>query len=349
MSEQKPIIGISIGDLNGIGMEVIMKTFLSQEMLSFCTPVVFGSSKTASFHRKVLKMDKFSFNIVHDISKINPNKPNLINSWNEDLVLNLGKEDKEVGKFAYKSLQVACDHLEAGSIDALVTAPINKSSIQSEQFSFAGHTDYLEDRFKSKATMMLVGEDMKMALATVHIPISEVSTSITSELLGKRLSSISKTLKNDFNIRKGRIAVLGLNPHAGDNGVIGKEDDELIKPAIAEAFENGIMAFGPYSADSFFGSGNFKKFDAILSMYHDQGLIPFKSMTFGSGINYSSGLPIVRTSPDHGTGFDIAGKGEANESSFREAVLLACDIVKVRTENLELEKKAIKKQRKDSH
>lgn len=349
MIDSKPIIGISVGDLNGIGMEVIMKTFQNPEVLSICTPVVFASSKVASFHRKALKIENFSFNIVHEIDKIQPNKANLLNTWKEDVNIQFGIEDSVVGSFALKSIEKACEYLEAGKIDALVTAPINKAAIQSEGFKFSGHTDYLESRFNSKATMMLISDHMRMALATVHIPLAKVAGSLNEELIISKLQSINNSLKTDFNIRKGRIAVLGLNPHAGDNGVIGKEEKEIISPAIKQAFDQGIMAFGPYSADSFFGSNTYTKFDAILSMYHDQGLIPFKGISFGEGVNYSAGLSIVRTSPDHGTGFDIAGKGLADESSFRQALYMAIEIAKTRTENIRLEKNALKKQRKQDH
>lgn len=348
MSKSKPIVGISVGDLNGIGLEVIIKTFSNQEMMSFCTPVLFASSKVVSYHKKNLKLDKFNFNVAQDASKIQSGKFNLVNCWKDEVSMEMGKEDKTVGGFALKSLDAACSYLEEHKIDALVTAPINKASIQSNEFRFSGHTDYLEARFKSKATMMLVSDDMRMALATVHIPISKVAESISEDLILERLKFISDSLKNDFNITKGRIAVLGLNPHAGDKGVIGKEDDEIVGPAVQKAFDSGIMAFGPYSADSFFGSGSHQKFDAILAMYHDQGLIPFKSIAFGSGVNYSSGLPIVRTSPDHGTGFDIAGKGLANESSFREAVILAVNLVRCRKENAKLQKNSLKKQIKEA-
>ncbi|MGB0176982.1 MAG: 4-hydroxythreonine-4-phosphate dehydrogenase PdxA [Owenweeksia sp.] len=342
MLEGKPVIGISVGDLNGIGLEVIMKTFEPAEMLDFCTPVIFASSKVASFHRKALEMDKFNFQVINHIDKIFPNKVNLLNCWKEDVTLNLGKEDQEVGKYAYQSLDIACSHLEDHTIDALVTAPIHKATIQGDHFRFAGHTDYLENRFKGKATMMMVSEDMRMALATVHIPLAEVASALTTELILKRIKSIHKTLKKDFHIIRGKIAVLAVNPHAGDHGLIGDEDDRIVKPAIQQALDSGITAFGPYPADSFFGSGNHKKFDAVLAMYHDQGLIPFKSMSFGKGVNYSAGLDIIRTSPDHGTGFDIAGKGVANESSFREAVLLACDLVQRRSLTGELEKSPLK-------
>lgn len=347
--DSKPIIGISVGDLNGIGLEIIMKTFQNPDVLSICTPVVFASSKVASFHRRALKIDNFNFNIVHEIDKIQANKANLFNAWKEDVNIQLGTENAAVGSFALKSIEKACEFLEAGKIDALLTAPINKAAIQSEEFKFSGHTDYLEDRFKAKATMMLISDHMRMALATVHIPLSEVAAALNEELIISRLKAIHRSLKTDFNIQKGKIAVLGLNPHAGDNGLIGKEEEEIIKPAIQKASDQGIMAFGPYSADGFFGSNTHSKFDAILSMYHDQGLIAFKSISFGEGVNYSAGLPIVRTSPDHGTGFDIAGKGLADESSFRQALYMAIEIAKNRKENLALEKNALKKQRKQDH
>tara|TARA_R110002072_G_scaffold257816_2_gene416478 strand:+ start:3886 stop:4935 length:1050 start_codon:yes stop_codon:yes gene_type:complete len=349
MTDSKPIIGISVGDLNGIGMEIIIKTFQNPDILSICTPVVFASSKVASFHRKALKIENFSFNIVHEIDKIAPKKANLLNCWKDDVNIRFGIEDSQVGKYALRSLEKACEFLEEGKIDALVTAPINKAAIQSENFKFSGHTDYLEARFGAKATMMLISDHMRMALATVHIPISKVAVAINEELILKRLESIRNSLKSDFNISKGKIAVLGLNPHAGDKGVIGKEEQEIIGPAIQKAFDKGIMAFGPYSADSFFGSDAYTKFDAILSMYHDQGLIPFKGISFGQGVNYSAGLPIVRTSPDHGTGFDIAGKGLADETSFRQAVYMALEIARNRKENFQLEKNALKKQRKQDH
>ncbi|MEQ9262951.1 MAG: 4-hydroxythreonine-4-phosphate dehydrogenase PdxA [Owenweeksia sp.] len=342
MLNGKPLIGISVGDLNGIGLEVIMKAFEPAEMLDFCTPVIFASSKVVSYHRKALGMDKFNFQVIHAMDKVLANKINLFNCWKEEVVLELGQENKEVGKYAFKSLDAACENLENNVIDALVTAPIHKAAIQSDDFKFAGHTDYLESRFKGKATMMLISEEMRMALATVHIPLANVASALSTELILKKIKDIGHTLKKDFHIPKGRIAVLALNPHAGDHGLIGDEDDRIVAPAIQQALDNGVMAFGPYPADSFFGSGNHKNFDAILAMYHDQGLIPFKSMSFGQGVNYSSGLTITRTSPDHGTGFDIAGKGIANESSFREAVLLACDLVQRRAITQEIERRPLK-------
>jgi 4-hydroxythreonine-4-phosphate dehydrogenase len=329
-TSEKPIIGISCGDLNGIGMEIIIKTFDNADMLDLCTPVVFASSKVASYHRNVIDKKDFNFNIVNDLEQLHASRANLLNCWKDEVPINMGTESKVSGEFALKSLDYACTALEEGKIDALVTAPIHKNSIQSEQFAFTGHTDYLEDRFKSKATMILMTEDLRMALATVHIPLKEVASKINEIELYERIMSLHKCLKTDFEINRGRIAVLALNPHAGDGGVIGEEDDTILKPAIERAFKDGASVFGPFPADSFFGSGNHKKFDLILAMYHDQGLAPFKALSFGMGVNYSAGLPFVRTSPDHGTAFDIAGQGIANHQSFNQAVYQAIDIARTR-------------------
>ena len=345
----KPIIGISCGDLNGIGLEVVMKTLANNDVFELCTPVLFASAKVVSYHRKALGMADFNFNIAQSVSAVKPGSPNLINSWKEEVILELGKVSPVVGSYALKSLNDACTALESGEIHALVTAPINKESIQSDEFRFTGHTDYLEARFKGKATMLLVSDEMKMALATVHVPLREVAGQLSEERIISRLESLNQTLNRDFLKKKGKIAVLALNPHAGDGGVIGSEDDTVVGPAIQKAFEQGIMAFGPYPADSFFGSGKYKEFDAVLAMYHDQGLIPFKTLAFGHGVNFSSGLDIIRTSPDHGTGFDIAGEGVANESSFRQALFLAIDLVKNRSISKEISANPlrIKKSRKE--
>lgn len=350
MSElQKPIIGISCGDLNGIGMEIIMKTFSHGDMMDLCTPVVFASSKVASYHRKALGMDHFNFQIINDFSQLSDKKANLLNCWNDDVILELGKESRAVGQYSLKSLEHAVAAYKENKIDALVTAPIHKNSIQSDEFKFKGHTDWLESQFPGKSTMLMLSEEMKMALATVHIPLSEVSGAIDTQDLVRRILALSKCMNRDFHISKAKIAVLALNPHAGDGGVIGDEDEKVVAPAIREAFDKGVLAFGPFPADSFFGSGKYKEFDAILAMYHDQGLIPFKSLSFGQGVNYTAGLPIIRTSPDHGTGFDIAGKGMASESSFREAVYAAIDLVKNRSISEEIHQNPLpmKKGKKD--
>lgn len=327
---RKPIIGISIGDLNGVGMELIIKTFADPDILDLCTPVVFGSSKVASYHRKAIGEEKFNFHLIKGLDQIHPDRANLINVWQEEVNLELGTLNRDLGPYAVQSLEAACDAVQEGQVDALLTAPIHKQAVQSESFRFSGHTDYLEARFNTKATMMMVSEEMRMALATVHIPINKVSEAITEKLIVQRLEAVNRSLKHDFHLPKGRIAVLSMNPHAGDHGVIGKEDQEVVIPAIEAAKEKGILAVGPYPADSFFGSGQHRNFDAILAMYHDQGLIPFKALSFGEGVNYTAGLPIIRTSPDHGTAFDIAGKGQADPGSFRQALYLAIDLVRRR-------------------
>jgi 4-hydroxythreonine-4-phosphate dehydrogenase len=342
MEQTLPIIGISAGDLNGIGLEVIMKTFANKDMLELCTPLIFGSSKTLSYHKKALDLEDFHYQSIHSPDKVVAGKVNLVNCWKEEVSLELGKADKEVGAYALKSLDAACSAFEQGHIHALVTAPINKQTIQSDAFRFTGHTDYLEARYKGKSTMLLISEEMRMGLQTVHIPLKEVSAAISKELLLSRLKILNTTLQNDFHIKKGKIAVLAINPHAGDGGVIGNEDAEIIQPAVEQAFQEGVAAFGPFPADSFFGSGKHKKYDAILAMYHDQGLAPFKALSFGQGVNFTAGLDIIRTSPDHGTGFEIAGKGEANPSSFREAVYLAIDLTRRRNLTADLQKNPLK-------
>ncbi len=345
----KPVIGITCGDLNGIGMEVIMKTFDNPEILDICTPVVFASSKVASYHRKAVDMENFNFHIIKDFGQMTENRPNLINSWDDEVNIELGKESSTVGAYALRSIEHACQAYLDKKIDAIVTAPIHKNTIQSKDFKFTGHTDYLQNRFGGDAMMLMVSDEMRMALTTVHIPINKVAEALNTEDLTGKILALSKTLNRDFHIPKGKIAVLALNPHAGDGGVIGDEDNEIVGPAISAANAKGALSFGPFPADSFFGAGKHKQFDAILAMYHDQGLIPFKSLSFGQGVNYTAGIEIIRTSPDHGTGFDIAGQGVANESSFRQAVFLACDLVKSRSISQEIHKNplAIKKGKKE--
>lgn len=326
-------IGISIGDVNGIGMEVILKTLSETKIFDYCTPIVYGHTKVASFHRKALGLSDFSFNVINQASAANPKRANMINCWEEDVKVELGQSTQTGGKYALLSLEKATEDLIKGEIDALVTAPINKYNIQSETFNFPGHTEYLQERAGSADVLMfLVSEDLKVGVVTSHIPVKDVPSSITTEKIVKKLTMINDSLKKDFWIEKPKIAVLGLNPHAGDNGLLGKEEDEIIKPAIQEAFDKGIICFGPYPADGFFGNGTFKQFDAVLAMYHDQGLIPFKTIAFSTGVNYTAGLKYVRTSPDHGTGYDIAGKNLADPSSFIEALFAASHIVRNRKE-----------------
>jgi 4-hydroxythreonine-4-phosphate dehydrogenase len=326
-------LGISIGDVNGIGLEVILKTFTEAKMLDYCTPIIYGHTKVASFHRKALNMGDFMFNVINTPEEANPRKVNMINCWEEDVKIELGVANEIGGKYAFLSLQKATDDLVSGAIDALVTAPINKNNIQSAEFAFPGHTEYLQERSESKDVLMfLISETLRVGVVTGHIPVLEVPTAITKERIVKKIQLINDSLKKDFWIEKPKIAVLGLNPHASDNGLLGKEEAEIIAPAIQEAFDKGIICFGPYPADGFFGNGTYKKFDAVLAMYHDQGLIPFKTIAFETGVNYTAGLKFVRTSPDHGTGYDIAGKNLADPTSFMEAVFAAIHIVQHRRE-----------------
>jgi 4-hydroxythreonine-4-phosphate dehydrogenase len=331
MSDEKIIVGISQGDINGIGLEIIIKTFLDSQMFEICTPVIFGSNKTASSYRKALNIEDFSFNQIRDVNEINHKRANIINVYDEDVALDLGKQTPDGGKYALKSLDAAAYALAQGKIHVLVTAPINKENIQSPDFKFPGHTEYLEEKFgEGQSLMFLVSDKLRVAVATGHIPITQVGQQLTPDKILIKINLLQKSLIEDFGIRKPKIAVLGLNPHAGDNGVIGNEEKNIIIPAIVKAKEEGMLVYGPYSADGFFGNGAYKNFDAVLAMYHDQGLIPFKTIAFNSGVNFTAGLPIVRTSPDHGTAYDIAGKNIADEESFRKAIYTAIDIYKTR-------------------
>jgi 4-hydroxythreonine-4-phosphate dehydrogenase len=331
-------IGISIGDVNGIGLEVIIKTLAETKILDYCTPIVYGHTKVASFHRKALNLNDFSFNVINTPDEVNHKRANLINCWEEDVKIELGLSTETGGKYAFLSLERAVNDLVAGTIDALVTAPINKHNIQSESFKFAGHTEYLQERAGAQDSLMfLVSQDLKVGVVTGHIPVGEIAQKITIEGIVSKLKLMNESLKKDFWIRKPKIAVLGLNPHAGDDGLIGNEEQTTIIPAINESKALGILAMGPYAADGFFANGSYKKFDAVLAMYHDQGLIPFKQIAFEDGVNFTAGLSFVRTSPDHGTAYDIAGQNVASEISFREALFSAIHIVKNRRESAELQ------------
>jgi len=328
---EKIVVGISIGDINGIGIEVILKTFQDKRMLDFCTPVLFGSTKTVSFHKKRLNIDTH----IHGITSINQlahNKINLLNIWKEEVPIELGAATKESGECAYKSIESAVKHLNQNQIDVLLTAPINKENIQSDTFNFPGHTEYLESELEGESLMILISDTLRVGLITGHIPISKVSEQIKPALIKKKVDILHKSLKEDFGIRKPKIAVLGLNPHCGDKGVIGKEDDEIIRPTIKEIQDTGKIVFGPYAADGFFGSNTYKQFDGVLAMYHDQGLAPFKALSFGNGVNFTAGLSKIRTSPDHGTAFEIAGKNQANPTSFKEALFTGLEIFNKRKE-----------------
>ena len=336
------IVGVSIGDMNGIGPEVILKTFEDSRMLEICTPVIFANAKIVSFLKKSYNLNAF-IQGIDKLDQIVLGKINVLNVWREGVNLENGKLDDVIGKYAIKSFQAATTALKNNQIDVLVTAPINKDNIQAEDYKFAGHTDYLNEQLEGDALMFMIHEDIKVGLITDHVPIADLPKHINSKLIEKKITTINKSLIADFKINKPKIAVLGLNPHSGDNGVIGKEDDEIVKPSLEKIFKSGIQVFGPFSADSFFGSNQYKNYDAVVAMYHDQGLIPFKTLSFGEGVNFTAGLNKVRTSPDHGTGFDIAGKNIANEGSFREAVYSAIDIYKNRIEYNELTNNPLKK------
>ncbi|MBT3621831.1 MAG: 4-hydroxythreonine-4-phosphate dehydrogenase PdxA [Flavobacteriales bacterium] len=329
-------VGISIGDLNGIGMEIIIKTFKDSRVMDFCTPIIFGSSKVAAIHRKTLEMQDFNFNIINDIKEAHPKKANLLNIWKQEVEIKFGEATTTSGEHAFDSLKQATQALKDKKIDVLVTAPINKASIQEKVSGFIGHTEFLQGNFDGESLMIMISEAMKIAFVTGHVPLTEVKKAITPENILAKTEKLNNSLIQDFGIRKPKIAILGLNPHAGEEGMLGNEENDIISPAIKKMKENGIMAFGPYPADSFFTPKNLKSFDGILSMYHDQGLTAFKTLSFSEGINYTAGLNIVRTSPVHGTAYEIAGKGLADETSFREALFLACQIHKKRSEFNEL-------------
>ena len=339
------IVGISIGDLNGIGSEVILKTFEDTRMLELCTPVIFANVKIVSFLKKELKLDV----AIHGIDKLEQlvvGKINVLNVWREGVNLEFGKNDDVVGSYAIKSFVAATKALKEGLVDVLVTAPINKYNIQSEEFKFPGHTDYLDKELEGDALMLMVHDDLRVGLLTDHVPVNEVAKHLNEKLISSKIKTIIQTLKQDFEIEKPKVAVLGLNPHSGDNGVIGQEEEKIMKPALKKLFEAGNMVFGPFPADGFFGSAQYEKYDAVIATYHDQGLIPFKTLSFGNGVNYTAGLNKIRTSPDHGTAYEIAGKGVANHESFKEAVYLAIDIYNKRNDYQELIKNPLKTKEK---
>ncbi len=326
-NDDKLRVGITIGDFNGIGPEVIIKTFADSRMHQVCTPIIYGSSKVISFHRKAMNNIEFNYTSIKTIGELNHKRTNLINCWEEEVKIELGQPTAIGGKYAFTALQAACKDIAEGNIDVLVTAPIDKKTMQQEGFRFPGHTEYLAQQFNApEHLMMLVSDRLRVATVTGHIPVKKVAEEITIEKIIAKIKVMNHSLKRDFNIRKPRIAVLGLNPHSGDGGLIGTEEKEIITPAIKAAFDQGILVYGPFPADGFFGMTKFTTFDGVLAMYHDQGLVPFKSLSFDTGVNFTAGLPIVRTSPDHGTGYDIAGKNIALEDSFRSAIYLAIDI-----------------------
>ncbi len=345
MEGDKIRIGITQGDINGVGYEVILKTFADPVMFDLCTPIIYGSPKVAAYHRKALDLPT-NFSIINSASEAVNDRLSVVNCTDDEVKVEFSKPDPESGKAALGALERAVEEYRAGLIDVIVTAPINKHTIHSDSFSFPGHTEYIEERLGngSKSLMILMKNDFRMALVTTHIPVREIATSITKELIKEKLAIFHDCLKRDFGIGAPRIAVLALNPHAGDGGLLGMEEQEIIIPAMKEMTEQGVLCYGPYAADGFMGSGNYAHFDGILAMYHDQGLAPFKALAMDDGVNYTAGLPVVRTSPAHGTAYDIAGKGIASEDSFRQAVYLAIDIFRNRMREKMIHSNPLRKQ-----
>lgn len=336
MSDNKLVVGISQGDINGIGLEVILKTFQEGNISEICTPVLFSSQKTVSYYRKVMGIEEFNFHPLRDMTQVNHKKVNVFVCYEEEVNIEMGKASDVGGKYAAISLEKATESLIAGKIDVLVTAPINKHTIKNEGFNFVGHTEYLGQKLNGTPLMLMcTNSGLRVALATDHVPLKDVVGKLTVDSIAEKITALHTSLVRDFGIRKPRLAVLGINPHASDNGTIGDEDQTLVKPAIDKA-RGDKMIYGPYSADGFFGSGAYKTFDGILAMYHDQGLIPFKTLAFNEGVNYTAGLSHIRTSPDHGTAFEIAGKNQANEQSFKNALYMALDIYKNRKLHAEI-------------
>ncbi len=340
----KPIIGITIGDFNGIGPEVVMKALANNQLNGFCTPIVYGSTKVIARYKQLLELNDWQYFSIQRPDQANPKQINLINCVPDAHEIEPGKVTADAGKAALLCLQRATKDLKEGKINALVTAPINKHNIQSETFKFPGHTEYLAAEFEAKDVLMfMVSENLKIGVMTGHVPLQKVKENISKEKIVKKLTLMIDALKNDFGIARPKIAVLGLNPHAGENGLIGNEDLEIIKPALDELKVKGNLVFGPFPTDGFFGTANHRQFDAILGMYHDQGLTPFKMLAFDEGVNFTAGLSAVRTSPDHGTAYDIAGKNEASSSSMLHAIFTAIDVYNLRTGNASLKKNALKK------
>ena len=345
MEERKIRVGITHGDINGVGYEVILKAFSDPTMLELCTPIIYGSPKVAAYHRKAMDIQT-TFSIVNSRADIQDGRVNILNCTEDELKVELTKPTAEAGKAALSALEKALQDYREGVFDVLVTAPINKHTIQSDTFHFPGHTEYIEERVGKgeKALMILLKDDFRVALVTGHIPVSEISRTLTKELIMEKMAIFHRSLKQDFGIDSPRIAVLSLNPHAGDEGLIGTEEQTVIIPAMQEMMAKGVLCFGPYPADGFMGSGNYAHFDGILAMYHDQGLAPFKALAMDEGVNFTAGLPIVRTSPAHGTAYDIAGQGIASEDSFRQAIYVALDVFRNRQIEREINARPLRKQ-----
>ncbi len=342
-------IGISCGDINGIGLEVVLKALAIKKAGQKFNIVIYGSTKVVAYHKNIITEENIQFNTINTPAEALAGRINVINCWPDNVNITLGKPNEIGGKCAMAALAAAVKDLKSGDIDALVTAPVNKKAMQLGGFKHLGHTEYLSEEFKAKETLMLLVSDaLRVGVVTNHLPLREVAAAVTQEKVLRKILIMAETLKIDFNIDRPTIAVLGLNPHAGDDGAISHEEEKIILPAIEEAKAKGVFAFGPYPADGFFGSGQHHKFDGIMAMYHDQGLVPFKALSFGAGVNYTAGLRAVRTSPDHGTAYDIAGKGEADEMSFIKALYLAADIVHNRTEYIDMHANSLERRKQKS-
>lgn len=337
-----PIIGITMGDINSIAVEVLIKTLNNSQINEYCIPVVYGSPKIIGYWKKVIGLPEFSLNITKSIDQLHTKRSNILVCWDEDVEIKMGEANSTAGKYAFKSLDMAVRDLKDGKIQALVTAPLNKHTVNNELLPFKGHTEYLAQQANSNNyIMMLIGDELKIGLATGHVALKDVSSKLSIDLIVRKIKLLNDSLKTDFNIQKPKIAVLALNPHAGENGLIGTEENDIIIPAVTSAQNDNISVYGPYSADGFFGARQYKQFDAVLAMYHDQGLIPFKYFSFTDGVNYTAGLPFIRTSPDHGTAYNIAGKNLADESSMRNALYMALDIIARRSDNATLKAKPL--------
>ncbi len=334
--KDKPVIGITLGDINGIGPEVVIKTLRDPRILQLFTPVLFGSTKVLAFYKKALDESQFAYaQVKGDMGELIHKKVNVVNCWEDMIPINVGEVTPEGGRAAFLALKIASDYLKEGMIDGIVTAPINKKNIQQKDFEFPGHTEFFTSTFGVKDSLMfMVSETLKIGVATGHMPVQNISAALTKEVLESKLRIMLESLRQDFGYSKPRVAVLGLNPHAGEDGLLGNEEKETIRPVMEKLKEEGHLLFGPFPADGFFGKGDHAKYDGVMAMYHDQGLIPFKTLTFQQGTNFTAGLPVVRTSPDHGTAYTLAGKNEASENSMRAALFTALDIIKNRRENL---------------
>jgi 4-hydroxythreonine-4-phosphate dehydrogenase len=339
---RNPIIGITMGDINSISIEVLIKTLSDNRIAEYFTPVVYGSPRAFGFWKKLLGYNDFNLHIAKTFDQIHAKKANVLVCWDEEVEIKPGEATNVAGKYAFKSLEMAAKDVKEGKIHALVTAPLNKHTVDKELLPFKGHTEYLAQQTSTTDyAMMLVSERLKVGLVTGHVPVKDIASSISKELILKKLRVMKASLQDDFGITKPKIGVLGLNPHAGDGGLLGNEDRDVIAPAVKQAQEEGMIVYGPYAADGFFGSGQFEKFDAVLAMYHDQGLVPFKYIAFDDGVNFTAGLPFVRTSPDHGTAYAIAGKNVASEQSLRNAIYMAVDIVRMRNEQFRLKENVL--------